>query len=113
MTPTTRAAIRPTMPEATRGFGSLAQTQPRPGLGEGLQDNTRKEKAMTQYERLAKLLTRKRGATSLEIIQAAGTVSPHSRLSEMKAKGWTIWRKEMDGKTYGRYFGMAPKKEPA
>ena len=63
---------------------------------------------MTQYDQLAKLLTRKRGATSLEIIQGAGTVSPHSRLAEMKARGWTIWRKALPGKTHGAYFGKAP-----
>lgn len=32
----------PTMPEATRGFGALAQTQPWPGVGEGLQDYAEK-----------------------------------------------------------------------
>jgi hypothetical protein len=60
---------------------------------------------MTQYDRIAKLLTRKRGATAMEIATAAGTVAPHKRLSEMKAKGWAVWREAIPGKSYGRYFG--------
>lgn len=60
---------------------------------------------MTQYDRLAKLLTRKRGATAMEIVEAVGTVAPHKRLSEMKAKGWAIWREKVPGKSYGRYHG--------
>lgn len=60
---------------------------------------------MTQYDKLAKLLTRKKGATAMEIVEAVGTVAPHKRLSEMKAKGWAIWRKPVPGKSYGRYFG--------
>jgi len=60
---------------------------------------------MTQYEKLAKLLTRKRGATAMEIVEAVGTVAPHKRLSEMKAKGWRIWREAVEGKNYGVYFG--------
>lgn len=60
----------------------------------------------TQYDRLAALL--KRGTTSMEMIRVAGTVSPHSRLAEMKARGWTITRRQVPGKTYGRYFGVPP-----
>ena len=63
---------------------------------------------MTQYERIGRLLTRKRGATALEIIQAAGTVSPNSRLAEMKRRGWRIVRKQIDGKSYGTYHGVKP-----
>ncbi len=63
---------------------------------------------MTQYERLAKLLTRKRGATAMDIVQAAGTVCPHKRLSELKARGWTITREVVSGKSYGVYRGIAP-----
>lgn len=63
---------------------------------------------MTQYQKLEKLLLRKRGATAMEIVEAVGTVAPHKRLSEMKAKGWTIWREAVSGKSYGRYFGKAP-----
>lgn len=63
----------------------------------------------TQYERLGKLLTRKRGATAMEIATVAGTVSPHSRLAELKARGWQVWREPIPGKSYGRYFGQEPK----
>jgi hypothetical protein len=41
----------------------------------------------SQYERIGKLLTRKTGATAMDIASVAGTVSPHSRLAEMKARG--------------------------
>lgn len=58
-----------------------------------------------QYDRLAKLLTRKRGATAMDIVEAVGTVCPHKRLSEMKERGWTITRKPVQGKSYGVYFG--------
>lgn len=60
----------------------------------------------TQHDRLAALL--KRGTTSMEMIRVAGTVSPHSRLAEMKARGWVITRRQVAGKTYGRYFGVPP-----
>jgi hypothetical protein len=46
---------------------------------------------------------------SMEIIDAIGTVSPHSRLSDLKRKGWTITKKLVQGKTYHKYFGIAPK----
>lgn len=62
----------------------------------------------TQYERLAKLLTRAKGCTAMEIAQVVGTVSPHSRLSELKARGWAIWREQISGKSYGIYRGVAP-----
>lgn len=65
----------------------------------------------TQYERIGRLLTRPRGATALEIIQTAGTVSPHSRMSEMKARGWRIVHKPIKGKSYGSYHGKKPKAE--
>lgn len=63
---------------------------------------------MTQYTRIAALLTRKRGATALEIITGAGTVCPHTRLAELKARGWIITRRQVPDKTYGRYFGVPP-----
>lgn len=62
----------------------------------------------TQYDRLAKLLTRKAGATAMDIVEAVGTVCPHKRLSEMKERGWTIWREAVQGRSYGRYFGKKP-----
>jgi hypothetical protein len=63
----------------------------------------------TQYDRLAKLLTRKSGATAMDIVEAVGTVCPHKRLSELKERGWRIWREAIEGKSYGRYRGEAPK----
>jgi len=63
---------------------------------------------MKQLERLEKLLTRKRGATAMEIATTVGTVAPHKRLSELKARGWVIWREAIEGKSFGRYFGKAP-----
>lgn len=62
----------------------------------------------SQYDRLAKLLTRKKGATAMDIVEAVGTVCPHKRLSEMKQRGWSIRREAVEGKTYGRYYGVAP-----
>jgi hypothetical protein len=63
---------------------------------------------MTQYDRLAKLLTRKRGTTAMEICEAVGTVAPHKRMSEMRERGWQIWREAIKGKSYGVYRGIAP-----
>ena len=62
----------------------------------------------SQYDRLERLLTRKTGATAMDIVQAVGTVCPHKRLSEMKARGWTITREQVKGRNFGRYFGKAP-----
>lgn len=62
----------------------------------------------TQYERLARLLTRKAGATAMDIVEAVGTVCPHKRLSELKARGWHITREQVAGKSYGVYRGVAP-----
>ena len=59
---------------------------------------------MTQLEKLKKLLKRKKGATSLEIIQAVGTVSPSKRVSELRAKGLTVLKVQVAGKNYFRYF---------
>lgn len=67
----------------------------------------------TQYAAIGKLLQRKNGATAMAIAQVAGTVSPHSRLAEMKRRGWRIWREEIAGRNFGRYFGNAPKKAAA
>lgn len=65
-------------------------------------------KTKTQYDRLARLLTRKGGCTALQIIEAVGTTSPHSRLAEMKSKGWVIMRRAVPKKTYGYYVGLPP-----
>ena len=45
----------------------------------------------------------------MEIIQRVGTVCPHKRMSDLKARGWTITKKQVQGKNYHRYFGIAPK----
>lgn len=62
----------------------------------------------TQYSRIEKLLTRKSGATAMEIIAKCGTTCPHKRLSELKERGWFIQRLAVKGQTYGRYVGQAP-----
>lgn len=64
---------------------------------------------MTQHQILARLLSRKCGTTALEITQRVGTVCPHKRMSDLKARGWTIVKKQVSGKNYHRYFGTAPK----
>lgn len=63
---------------------------------------------MTQRNLLIKLLTRKAGATSMEICQVIGTVCPHKRMSELKNTGWTILKQEVPGKRYHRYFAKPP-----
>jgi len=64
---------------------------------------------MTKQEILKKLLTRKRGVTSYEITLKMGTVCPHRRLTDLKEEGWSILSKEIPGKNYLRYHGVAPK----
>jgi hypothetical protein len=59
---------------------------------------------MTKMDKLKKLLQRKQGATSMDIIAAIGTVSPHSRLSNLKSQGYTILKKPVKGTNYNRYF---------
>lgn len=63
---------------------------------------------LTQTQRLKRLLSRKCGTTSMEIIHVLGTVSPHRRLFELKRAGWTITKLPINGKRH-RYFGTAPK----
>jgi len=63
---------------------------------------------MDQYARIARMLTRQRGATAYEMQLAAGTTCVHKRLSDMKRKGWTITRKPVPGRNFGRYYGQAP-----
>jgi hypothetical protein len=60
----------------------------------------------TQYAKLAQLLKRKSGCTSVDICAVLPSVSPHRRLSDMKEQGWTILKKQ-DGKLK-RYFGTPP-----
>lgn len=59
---------------------------------------------MNKINRLIQLLQRKSGATSMEIVSAIGTVAPHSRMAELKRKGYTITKKPIKGKTYHRYY---------
>ena len=63
---------------------------------------------MKQCKRLEQILKRKSGATSMEIIAAIKTVSPHSRMTELKNKGWVIRRVPVRGRNYGRYYGTPP-----
>jgi len=62
----------------------------------------------TQYDAIGALLKRKKGATVAEIVTRTCSGSPHRRFYEMRRKGWRIWREEIPGKNYGRYFGMEP-----
>jgi hypothetical protein len=59
---------------------------------------------MSQLEKLKKLLQRKQGATSMEIISIVGTVCPHKRMADLKEQGYTILKKPVLGKNYHRYF---------
>jgi hypothetical protein len=62
----------------------------------------------SQYDRLAKLLTRKKGATAFDIATTVGSTCPHKRLSELKERGWKITREQVPGRSYGVYRGVAP-----
>lgn len=61
---------------------------------------------MKQLDKIARLVSRKRGATAMEIIGQVGTVCPHKRISELKENGWVITRKPVPGKNYGAYHGV-------
>lgn len=65
-------------------------------------------KCHSQTEKIARLIRRKCGATPAEMIAATFSTSVHSRMAELKARGWTITRKAIEGKNYGKYFGRAP-----
>lgn len=67
-------------------------------------------KKPTQPQKLELLLKRKYGVTAMEIVQKCGTTCPHKRMSELKAKGWTIRREPVKGRNYGRYYGAPPAK---
>ena len=62
----------------------------------------------TQYARIGQLICRKMGATALELMHATASTCVHKRMSELKECGWTITKKQVSGKTYHRYFGVAP-----
>jgi len=63
---------------------------------------------MTQYESIARVLQRKKGATTRELIEASGSVCPWKRMGEMRSKGWLILKEQIPGKTYHRYRGVKP-----
>jgi len=63
---------------------------------------------MTQLDKLKRLLSRKRGCTSVDIAAMLPSVTPHRRISDIRAEGWTILKKQ-DGKLK-RYWGIAPSK---
>jgi hypothetical protein len=61
---------------------------------------------MTQAQKLKRLLKRKNGCTSVDIASILPSVSPHRRISDIRAEGWTILKKQ-DGKLK-RYWGIPP-----
>ncbi len=63
---------------------------------------------MTQLKTLERLITRKTGATSVDICRTLPSVCPHKRLSELKQRGWTITSKQ-GNQGLLRYFGKPPK----
>lgn len=63
---------------------------------------------LTQPARLERLLLRKTGVTAMEIVEKCQSTAPHKRMSELRARGWSIHRKPVQGKNYGRYFGVPP-----
>lgn len=65
-------------------------------------------KPKTQLEKLKKLLTRKQGCKSYEIVKELPSVTPHRRLDDLKNQGWTItFTLSKDNKTK-TYFGKPP-----
>ena len=65
-------------------------------------------KVATQYDAIGRLIKRKCGATPLELMEASHSTSVHKRMSEMRERGWLIWRKAVAGCSYGRYYGRPP-----
>lgn len=66
-------------------------------------------KTTNQTRTIGNMIARKSGATVAELIGATFTSSVHRRLTDLKEKGWKVWREEIKGKNYGRYFGVPPK----
>lgn len=63
----------------------------------------------TQYDRLALLLTRPGGCTSVDVMLKLPSTCPHKRISVMEdEKGWKIQKTKV-GKLI-RYTGQPPKK---
>jgi hypothetical protein len=65
-------------------------------------------KTKTQYDAIGRLLSRKKGATTRELIEASGSVCPWKRMQEMRKRGWFIAWVPVEGKNYGKYHGVAP-----
>lgn len=63
----------------------------------------------SQYTVIGNMIRRKRGATVAELMAATWSSCVHKRLSDLKARGWTIRRVAEPGRKYGRYFGTAPR----
>jgi hypothetical protein len=63
---------------------------------------------MSQTDKLARLLKRKKGVTAAEVARELPSTSPHSRISRMQyTHGWTVLKKTRpDGQKV--YFGIAP-----
>lgn len=67
------------------------------------------KKSATQYDLIGRLISRKRGATTRELIEASGSVCPWRRMGEMERRGWRITREQIPGKAHLIYRGVAPK----
>jgi hypothetical protein len=63
---------------------------------------------MSQTDKLARLLKRKKGVTAAEVARELPSTSPHSRISRMQyTHGWTVLKRTRpDGQKV--YFGIAP-----
>ena len=64
---------------------------------------------MKTLDRIGKLLQRKRGVTSIEIIQICKSTTPTRRMSDMRELGWEITKTRVEGKSWYRYTGKPPK----
>jgi hypothetical protein len=60
-------------------------------------------------KKLGRLLQRKHGVTSIEIIMQCGSTTPTRRMSDMRELGWVIKKERVPGKSYYRYTGTPPK----
>lgn len=62
----------------------------------------------TQYEVIGNLIKRKRGATVAELMSATWSTCIHKRISELKERGWDIRKEPVPGRSFHRYYGVAP-----
>jgi hypothetical protein len=63
----------------------------------------------TQYDRLAVLLTRPGGCTSVDVMRTLPSTCPHKRISDMADKGWKVQKTKIGDLT--RYTGQPPMKK--